>query len=114
MAEREHTQDPKEEGGVGLLERKKEKTKKPPMYRVLIHNDDFTPVDFVVGLVQQLFRRTFEDAVKITMHVHEKGLGIAGVYTYEIAETKVAQAHNLARRNEYPLMCSIEPEDSAP
>lgn len=111
MAEHDHKRDAEEQGGVGVLERKKEKTQKPRMYRVLLHNDDFTPMEFVVGLVQQLFRKTFEDAMQITLQVHERGLSVAGVYTREIAETKVAQVHNLARRNDHPLMSSIEPEE---
>lgn len=109
MGDRQHDEERKD--GVGLKERDEQRTKKPRMYRVLLHNDDFTPIEFVVMLVKAVFRKGEEEAVAITMQVHEKGMAVAGVYTHEIAETKVAQVHVCARRGDHPLMSSMEPED---
>lgn len=103
--------DQEEQRGVALQTRERQKTRKPRMYRVLLHNDDYTPMDFVVRLLQTVFRRSEADATVIMLHVHNHGVGVAGVYTHEIAETKAAQVHMLARQNECPLMASIEPED---
>ena len=97
--------------GVVLQERDERRVKRPRMYRVLLHNDDYTPMDFVVRLLQEVFRRGESDSTAIMYHVHNNGVGVAGVYTYEVAETKVAQVHLLARKNEHPLMASMEPED---
>lgn len=97
--------------GVVLKSRTQRKTSRPRMYRVLLHNDDYTPMDFVVRLLQTVFRKTETDATAIMLHVHNHGVGVAGVYTHEIAETKVAQVHMLARQNECPLVASMEPED---
>lgn len=97
--------------GVSLKTRKSEKVSRPRKYRVLIHNDDYTPMDFVVRLLQTVFHRTESEATRIMLHVHNTGIGVAGVYTHEIAETKVAQTHMLARQAESPLMASMEPED---
>ena len=101
----------KPERGVALKTRAERKVTRPRMFRVLLHNDDFTPMDFVVRLLQTVFRRSEADATAIMLHVHNRGVGVAGVYTHEIAETKVAQVHMLARQNECPLMASMEPED---
>ena len=101
----------KPERGVALKVRDQRKVTRPRMYRVLLHNDDFTPMDFVVRLLQTVFRRSEADATAIMLHVHNRGVGVAGVYTHEIAETKVAQVHMLARQSECPLMASMEPED---
>jgi ATP-dependent Clp protease adaptor protein ClpS len=87
------------------------KTKKPPMYRVLLLNDDFTPMDFVVYVLERVFGRSRQDANEIMMQVHQKGVGTAGVYTYEIAETKVDQVMMLARQHEHPLQCTMEREN---
>ena len=99
------------ERGVALKIRSEHKVTRPRMYRVLLHNDDYTPMDFVVRLLQTVFRRSEEESTAIMLHVHNKGVGVAGVYTHEIAETKVAQVHMLARQNDCPLMASMEPED---
>lgn len=84
------------------------KLKKPPLYRVLLHNDDYTTKEFVVQVLQYVFHKEPSEAVQIMLHVHRKGIGVAGVYSYEIAETKVAVVESLARQNEYPLKCTME------
>ncbi len=97
--------------GVALKTRDERKTKRPRMYRVLLHNDDYTPMDFVVRLLQTVFHHSESRATEIMLHVHTSGVGVAGVFTHEIAETKVAQVHMIARQNECPLMASMDPED---
>lgn len=99
------------ERGVALKTREKKKTSRPRMYRVLLHNDDYTPMDFVVRLLRTVFRHDETSATRVMLHVHNHGVGVAGVYTFEIAETKVAQVHALAREHDCPLMASYEPED---
>ena len=83
----------------------------PPMFRVLLHNDDFTTMDFVVQIVMGVFNKTFEEAAQIMLNVHRKGIGLCGVYTYEVAETKVDTVHSLARQHQYPLKCTMEKDD---
>ncbi len=99
------------EGGVAVEEKERTRLKRPRMYRVLLHNDDFTPMDFVVDLLRNLFHHDETEATRIMLHVHHNGIGVAGVYTHEIAETKVLQVHLLARKNGHPLMASMEPEE---
>ena len=82
--------------------------KKPPLYHVLLHNDDFTTMEFVVYVLQNVFQRSETEAVRIMLQVHLEGVGVAGMYTYEIAEMKVAKVAELARANEFPLLCTIE------
>jgi len=86
------------------------RTKKPSLYRVLLLNDDYTPMEFVVYVLERFFSKSREDAMEIMLHVHHKGVGVCGVFTYEVAETKVAQVLDLARRNEHPLQCTMEKE----
>src|SRR5262245_63597189 len=88
----------------------KTRTKKPSLYRVLVLNDDYTPMEFVVYVLERFFNKSREDATEIMLHVHQNGVGVAGVFTYEVAETKVAQVLDLARRNEHPLQCTMEKE----
>ena len=88
--------------------RTKRKLKKPKMYKVLLHNDDYTTMEFVVVVLQGIFHRSEADAVQIMLHVHKNGIGVAGVYSYEIAETRIAQVETLARQHEFPLRCSME------
>jgi ATP-dependent Clp protease adaptor protein ClpS len=90
------------------------KTKKPSLYRVLLLNDDYTPMEFVVFILERFFNRSREQATRIMLHVHQKGVGLCGVYTFEVAETKVAQVLDLARRHEHPLQCVMEKEDRPP
>jgi len=97
--------------GTGLATETRVKTKKPSMYRVLLLNDDYTPMEFVVFVLEQFFNKSREQATRIMLHVHQKGVGVCGVYTFEVAETKVAQVMDLARRNEHPLQCTMEKED---
>ncbi|MEZ5937478.1 MAG: ATP-dependent Clp protease adapter ClpS [Hyphomonadaceae bacterium] len=96
---------------VGVATRAKPKTKKPSMYRVLILNDDYTPMEFVVLVLEHLFDKSRDEATRIMLHVHNHGVGVCGIYPFEIAETKVAQVLDLARRNEHPLQCTMERED---
>jgi|SRR5712692_6325925 len=84
------------------------KLKKPPLYKVLLHNDNYTTMEFVVSVLQSVFHHPPEQATQIMLHVHRKGIGVAGVYTYEVAETKVDQVHDLAKQYEFPLKCSME------
>lgn len=85
-------------------------TREPPQYRVLLHNDDYTTMEFVVEVLMYVFNKSPEDAAKIMMNVHRKGVGVCGIYSLEIAETKVDTVHNLARENGFPLRCSMEQE----
>ncbi len=84
------------------------KVKKPPLYKVLLHNDDYTTKEFVVEILQYVFYKSNAEAVHIMLHVHQNGIGVAGTYSYEVAETKVALVENLARQQEFPLKCSME------
>ena len=86
------------------------RTKKPSLYRVLLLNDDYTPMEFVVYVLERFFQKNQEEATTIMLHVHQNGVGPCGVYTYEVAETKVAQVLDLARRHEHPLQCTMEKE----
>ena len=83
----------------------------PPMFRVLLHNDDFTTMDFVVQILMRVFNKTFEEAAQIMLNVHRKGIGLCGVYTYEVAESKVDTVNSLAREHQYPLKCTMEKDD---
>ena len=96
---------------TGVVTRTQVKTKKPSLYRVIILNDDYTPMEFVVLVLEHFFNKTREEATRVMLHVHNHGVGICGVFTYEVAETKVAQVLDLARRNEHPLQCTMEKED---
>lgn len=98
------------EGRSGALTLTRTRTKKPSMYKVLMLNDDYTPMEFVVDVLQNIFQKNREEATKIMLHVHQKGVGVCGVYTYEIAETKVTQTVDYARKNQHPLQCTLEKE----
>lgn len=97
--------------GTALKERGEERVKRPRMFRVVIHNDDFTPIEFVTMLIAQVFRKSMEEAAQITMTVHLQGAATAGVYTREIAETKIHEAMAHAERLEHPLQLTMEPVD---
>jgi len=96
--------------GVGVVSKTQPKTKRPSLYKVLLLNDDYTPQEFVVWLLQAVFNKDADDAVRIMLHVHQNGVGVCGVYTYEVAETKVAQVMEISRRNQHPLQCTMERE----
>jgi len=85
-----------------------ELVREPEMYKVLLHNDDYTTMDFVVEVLMMVFSKNFEEATRIMLDVHRKGVGLCGIYTFEIAETKVETVHALARENGYPLKCTME------
>ncbi len=87
------------------------KLKKPTLYKVLLHNDNYTTREFVVAVLREVFHKNETDAVQIMLHVHYNGIGVAGVYTYEVAETKVRTVEAAARENGFPLRLSMEPEE---
>lgn len=89
----------------------KEKLQRPKMFRVMLHNDDYTSREFVVEVLRHVFRRSENESVQIMLHVHNNGVGVAGVYTHEVAEVKVRKVEHLARQREFPLMLTIEPDD---
>ena len=97
---------------TGIAVKSRPKTKKPDMYKVLLLNDDYTPMEFVVHVLQHFFNRSPQEATNIMLHVHRRGVGVCGVYTYEVAETKVNQTMDLARQNQHPLQCTIEKDGS--
>lgn len=94
--------------GLGLATRTRTRTKKPSPYKVLMLNDDYTPMEFVVLCLQRFFRMNIEDATRVMLHVHQKGVGVCGVFSYEVAETKVSQVVDFARQNQHPLQCTLE------
>ena len=104
---------PKEEADTGTIveTRHEKKLAKPRMYKVLLHNDHYTTREFVVAILIEIFRKSETDAVQIMMHVHQRGIGVAGVHTFEVAQTKIHQVEQLARENEFPLLLTMEPED---
>lgn len=104
----ENNHKPEDETQAEIKIKPKAKTKKPSMYKVLLLNDDYTPMDFVVFVLETLFAKSHEEATEIMLNVHKNGVGVCGIYTYEVAETKASQVVNLARRNQHPLQCHIE------
>ncbi|HEY2836392.1 MAG TPA: ATP-dependent Clp protease adapter ClpS [Rhizomicrobium sp.] len=96
--------------GSGIVTRTRSKTKKPSLYKVLLLNDDYTPMEFVVHILEKFFAKSREDAVEVMLHVHRHGVGICGVFTFEVAETKVAQVIEFSRRHQHPLQCTMEKE----
>ena len=96
--------------GTGVVVKTRVKTKKPSLYKVLMLNDDYTPMEFVVHVLERFFGKSREEATRIMLHVHQRGVGICGVFTYEVAETKVNQVMDFARRHQHPLQCTLEKE----
>lgn len=94
--------------GVGVATRTRTRTKKPSLYKVLMLNDDYTPMEFVVLCLQRFFRMSIEDATRVMLHVHQKGVGVCGVFSHEVAETKATQVVDFARQHQHPLQCTIE------
>ena len=105
---KDRSEDDDGEGQVGVVTKTRPRTKKPSLYRVLLLNDDYTPMEFVVLIVEQVFNKSREEATSIMWHVHNEGVGECGVYPYEVAETKVTQVMDAARRNSHPLQCVME------
>lgn len=94
--------------GTSVITRTKPKTKRPNLYRVLLLNDDYTPMEFVVHILERFFQRNTEEATRIMLQVHKSGVGECGIYTYEVAETKVSQVMDFARQHQHPLQCVME------
>jgi ATP-dependent Clp protease adaptor protein ClpS len=99
-----------DEGGAGLgvATRTRTRSKTPAPYKVLMLNDDYTPMEFVVHVLQRFFKMGVDDATRVMLHVHQRGVGVCGIFTYEVAETKVAQVIDFARENQHPLQCTLE------
>jgi ATP-dependent Clp protease adaptor protein ClpS len=108
MANRPGGDDGLDDLETGVATRTRPKTKKPSNYKVLMLNDDYTPMEFVVLVLQRFFRMNMEEATRVMLHVHQKGVGVCGVFSYEVAETKVAQVIDFARQNQHPLQCMLE------
>lgn len=95
---------------TGVVAKPKTKTKRPSLYKVLLLNDDYTPMEFVVHILERFFSKSRDEATTIMLHVHRHGVGICGIFTYEVAETKVASVIDFARRHQHPLQCTMERE----
>ena len=107
MSDTNKTNNP-DSPNVGVVVKTRPRTRKPAMYKVLMLNDDYTPMEFVVHVLERFFQKSRDEATRIMLHVHKRGVGVCGVYTYEVAETKVTQVMDLARQNQHPLQCTIE------
>jgi ATP-dependent Clp protease adaptor protein ClpS len=94
--------------GTAIVTKTKPRTKRPNLYRVLLLNDDYTPMEFVVHVLERFFNKNREDATRIMLHVHQNGVGECGIFTYEVAETKVTQVMDFARKHQHPLQCVME------
>ncbi|MGL6043248.1 MAG: ATP-dependent Clp protease adapter ClpS [Sandaracinobacteroides sp.] len=94
--------------GTGVVTRTRPETRKPALYKVLMMNDDYTPMEFVVHCLQRFFRMSIEDATRVMLHVHQRGVGVCGIFTYEVAETKVSQVMDFAKQHQHPLQCTLE------
>ena len=113
---RDGNSDPGDDGnngdgtGTGIVAKTRPKTKKPSLYKVLLLNDDYTPMEFVIHILEKIFGKSREDAVEVMLHVHHQGLGICGLFTFEVAETKVTQVIEFAHRHQHPLQCTMDKE----
>ncbi|WP_379545561.1 ATP-dependent Clp protease adapter ClpS [Qipengyuania sp. DSG2-2] len=97
-----------EDTEIGIATKTRAKPKKPSQYKVLLLNDDYTPMEFVVIVLKRFFRMDIDEATQVMLHVHQKGVGVCGVYPYEVAETKVNQVMDFAKQNQHPLQCTLE------
>ena len=97
-----------DDSGTGVVTKTRTRTKRPSLYRVLLLNDDYTPMEFVVVVLERFFQKGREEATRIMLHVHQHGVGECGIYTYEVAETKVTQVMDFARKHQHPLQCVME------
>ena len=100
--------DDDDDTNLGIATKTRAKTKKPSPYKVLILNDDYTPMEFVVLVLKRFFNMDIDEARRVMLHVHQKGVGVCGTFSYEVAETKVTQVMDFARKNEHPLQCTLE------
>lgn len=98
------------DAGTGIVTKTRPKTKRPSLYKVLLLNDDYTPMEFVVLVLERFFNKGREEATRIMLHVHQNGVGVCGTFTYEVAETKVTQVTDFARKHQHPLQCVMEKE----
>jgi ATP-dependent Clp protease adaptor protein ClpS len=96
------------DAATGVVTRTRPETRKPSLYKVLMLNDDYTPMEFVVHVLQRFFRMSLEDATRVMLHVHQRGVGVCGIFTYEVAETKVTQVMDFAKQHQHPLQCTLE------
>ncbi|NQX94459.1 MAG: ATP-dependent Clp protease adapter ClpS [Erythrobacter sp.] len=101
-------QDQGTDNEVGIATKTRAKPKKPSQYKVLMLNDDYTPMEFVVAVLKRFFSMDLEQATRVMLHVHQKGVGVCGIFPYEVAETKVNQVMDFARQNQHPLQCTLE------
>ena len=101
---------PRRDGDTGVLTRPKAKTQRPPLYKVLLLNDDYTPMEFVVHVLERFFGMSHAQAFDLMLTVHKRGVAVVGVFSFEVAETKVAQVMDFARRHQHPLQCTMEKE----
>ena len=108
MANEDENNNNNEDFQRGLLLDTKPKTKKPSMYNVLLLNDDYTPMEFVVMVLEKIFNKKQEEATQIMLHVHKNGIGVCGTFTYEVAESKCKSVMDMAKKNEHPLQCTME------
>ena len=108
MAAGPDSDDPDEDSQTGIATKTHTKPKKPSQYKVLLLNDDYTPMEFVVMVLKRFFKMDLEQATRVMLHVHQKGVGICGVFPYEVAETKVNQVMDCAKQNQHPLQCTLE------
>ena len=104
----DHDDDAGIDNEVGIATKPKAKPKKPSQYKVLLLNDDYTPMEFVVMVLKRFFGKDLEEATRVMLHVHQKGVGVCGVFSYEVAETKVNQVMDFAKQNQHPLQCTLE------
>lgn len=100
--------DDDDDTNIGIATKTRTKTKKPNPYKVLILNDDYTPMEFVVLVLKRFFQMDIDEATRVMLHVHQKGVGVCGTFSYEVAETKVTQVMDFARKNQHPLQCTLE------
>ena len=108
MADRNRQGGDGDGNGVGTATKTRTRTQRPSLYRVLLLNDDYTPMEFVIYVLEQFFQKDREAATRIMLHVHQNGVGECGVYTYEVAETKVTQVMDFAKQHQHPLQCVME------
>lgn len=107
------SEDHDDDGGasgpnIGVATRTRAQTRRPSLYKVLLLNDDYTPMEFVVHVLQRFFRMDMEEATRVMLQVHQRGVGVCGIFSYEVAETKVNQVMDFARQNQHPLQCTLE------